>query len=98
MKEGSNGCVSSMVSSRPNQNRKTGQGHLEEMQMNCSMASPLVIYLVGEKVSIDAHQADRERNPLSQIQQPPLSFSYRPTPFPYHSRIPCYCLRTACFF
>ncbi len=44
--------------------------------MNCSMASLVVIYLVGEKVSINAYQADKERNPPSQIQQPPLSFRF----------------------
>ena len=85
MKGGSSGCVRSMVSSRPNENRKTGPGHLWEMQMSCSMFAPLVIYPVGEKVSINAHQADSKRNPPSQIQQPPLSFSYRRTPSPCHT-------------
>ena len=66
--------------------------------MNCSMTSLVVIYLVGEKVSINAYQADRERNPPSQIQQSPLSFRFRLTPSPCQSRIPCCCPRTACLF
>ncbi len=66
--------------------------------MKGSMAAPLVIYLVSEKVSINAHQADRERSSPNQIQQPPLSFSYRPTKSPCHSRILHCCLWTECFF
>ena len=66
--------------------------------MNCLMTTLVVIHLVGEKVSINAHQADREKNPPSQIQQPPLSFRYRLTPSPCDSRIPCCCFWTACLF
>lgn len=56
-----------MVSSQPNQNRETEPEHLREMQISCSMASPLGINLVDEKVSINTHQPDRKRNTPSQI-------------------------------
>ncbi len=56
-----------MISSQPNQNRKTEPGHLGEKQISCSMASPLGINLMDEKVSINAYQLDRKRNTPSQI-------------------------------
>ncbi len=65
MKEDSIVYMRSIVSSRLKQNKKTGPWHWGEIQMNWSMDALLVTYLVGKKVSINAHQVDRERNPPS---------------------------------